>query len=454
MNREAPFNNEAEQSVLGSMILDNDLILTAAERIEPNDFYKISHRKIFNAILDLNNKGQAVDLVTLTNYLKEKNELEKIGGVQYLNDIVAAVPTTANFIYYIDIIEQKSILRGLIKASNSIIEAAYSATDDIMLTIDNAEKIFFNIIGKKIKEDFTKVGDFLGNTIEKIEELYKRSDIYTGIRSGLLSLDNLTSGFQKSELIILAARPSVGKSALAINIAEFIGCELKTPVGIFTLEMNKESILLRMLSSISKVELYKIRNGHLSSNDWDPLINAAGVLSEAPIYIDDTPGINIFELRAKARRAAKKYNLGIIIIDYLQLITTSGKTKENRQQEISEISRSLKAIARELNIPVIALSQLSRKAEDADGEPKLSHLRESGAIEQDADVVIFIHRESNKKKNDDDDFESNAKKSILDYKLIVAKQRNGPTDDVKVRFLRNITKFVDAVNEKEESKYA
>ncbi len=447
MARTTPFNNEAEQAVLGSMLLDNDLIPEAITKIKDNDFYRDSHKKIFTAITEIKDKGQAADLITVSNYLKEKNELESIGGITYLNEIVDAVPTTANFKHYMDIIEEKSILRNLIKASSSIAESAYESSSDIMLTVDNAEKLIFQIISRKVKNDFTPVHSLLSNTIDKIEELNQRKDIFTGVRSGLIDLDEKTFGFQKSDLIIIAARPSVGKSALAINIAEYVGAELKKPVGLFTLEMNKESILYRLLAAQSGVDLFKIRSGHLSSQDWDPLINAASVLSESPIYIDDTPGINILELRAKARRAVKQYKFELIIIDYLQLITSSSKMKENRQQEISEISRALKALARELNIPVIALSQLSRKAEDNAGEPpKLSHLRESGAIEQDADVVIFIHRESKNRKDEDD---ASVNENVTDYKLIIAKQRNGPTGEVDVKFFKNTTKFVSAQKSKD-----
>ncbi len=439
----APYSNEAEQAVLGSLIQDNNLLSEAVITLQIDDFYIEAHRKIYKTIVELYNNSQPVDLITLTNTLKEKNLLDKIGGVTYLNELVDSVPTSANFFNYEEIVYHKSLLRKLINICNEILSMAYAENENVMDILDKAEKMIFDISQKRIKNDFIKIGDLLSDTITQIEKLYDSKDYFTGIQSGLKNLDNITSGFQNSDLIIIAARPSVGKSSLALNIAEFVAIELKKPVGIFTLEMSKSQILLRMLASQSRVDLHKIRTGYLSSKDWTPILTAASEISDAPIYIDDTPGINILEIRAKARRAVLRYNIELLIIDYLQLITITNTRKENRQQEISEISRFLKSIARELNIPVIALSQLNRKAEERGGEPKLADIRESGAIEQDADVVIFLHREDNKKKDEDEE-ESAFKKNILKYKLIVAKQRNGPTDSADIIFFKNITRFADA----------
>lgn len=436
VGKKPPYNLEAEQSCLGFMLIDNAYINDSMEKLRPDDFYYEHNKTIYSAILELNDKNQPVDLVTLTNILKDKNMLEKIGGVEYLNTIADIVPSAANFSHYAQIVIEKSLLRKLISAANQILTFGYEEDMSVDEIVDHAEKIIFDVSQRRISQDFQKIGGLILNTIQYIEKLYDRKDFITGVPSGITALDEVTSGFQNNELIIIAARPSRGKSSLAINIAEYIAIEKKIPVGIFSCEMASEQILIRLLGSQAKVDIKDLRTGFLSSSDWTALMEAAPMLHDAPIFIDDTPNIGLMQLRAKARRAKNKYDLKLLIIDYLQLITLNYRS-ENKTQEISEISRSLKALARELKIPVIALSQLKRLQRENE-RPQLSDLRESGAIEQDADVVIFIHSE----KEEGEQSESEQSSSI-ETELIIAKQRNGPTKTVKSLFLKKYTRFVN-----------
>lgn len=431
-DRLPPQSIEAEISVLGSMILDKEAIGKAIELLEEDAFYKTNHKKIYSAILDLFEKDEPVDLVTLTEELKKRDELSQIGGSLYLTTLLNSVPTSANIDYYIRIVNEKSVLRGLINAGTEICNMSYQATTETSNILDKAEQLVFNIVQKKSHSDFIPIGKLLHDSFETIEKLYDRKSHVTGVASGYIDLDSLTAGFHPSDLIIIAGRPSMGKSSLALNIAQNAGVKEKVPVGIFSLEMSKEQLVQRLLCAEARVDAHKLRTGYLSESDWPRLTTAAGVLNEAPIYIDDTPAIHILEIRAKARRLKARYNIGLLLIDYLQLVQARSQI-ENRQQEISEISRSLKALARELNIPVIALSQLSRAVETrSDRRPMLSDLRESGAIEQDADVVAFVYREEYYKPDTENE-------GIAE--VIIGKQRNGPVGTVKLAFIHKYTRF-------------
>lgn len=427
-----PQSIEAEMSVLGAMLMDKEAICKAVETLPEDAFYKITHRKIYNAMLDLFERNEPVDLVTLTNELKKRGELSNIGGPIYLTTILNSVPTAANVEYYIRIVNEKALIRGLIAAATEITSMAYQPTEDVGQMLDKAEQLIFNIVQRKISRDFVHIGEMLHDSFEMIEELYARKAHVTGVPSGFIDLDNLTTGFHPSDLIIIAGRPSMGKSSLVLNIAQYASSRAKIPVGIFSLEMSKEQLVQRMLCAEAKVDAHKLRTGYLGEADWPKLTTAAGILAEAPIYIDDTPAIPILEIRAKARRLKAKCNVGLIIVDYLQLV--QGRVHlENRQQEISEISRSLKSLARELNIPLIALSQLSREVEKREKRrPQLSDLRESGAIEQDADLVAFVYREEYYKPTPENE-------GIAE--IIIGKQRNGPVGTVKLAFVRKYTRF-------------
>lgn len=427
-----PQSLEAEMSVLGAMLMDKEAISKAVEVLSEEAFYKTTHRKIYSAILDLFEKNEPVDLVTLTNELKKKGELTNIGGPIYLTTILNSVPTSANVEYYIKIVNEKAVIRNLISAATEITSMAYQPTEDVSQLLDNAEQLIFNIVQRKISRDFVHIGDMLHDSFEMIEELYAKKAYVTGVPSGFIELDTITSGFHPSDLIIIAGRPSMGKSSFALNIAQHASSKEKIPVGIFSLEMSKEQLVHRVLCAEARVDAHKLRTGYLGETDWPKLTTAAGVLAEAPIYIDDTPAISILEIRAKSRRLKAKYNIGLVVIDYLQLV--QGRMQvDNRQQEISEISRSLKSLARELNIPVIALSQLSREVEKrGDRKPQLSDLRESGAIEQDADLVAFVYREEYYKPTPENE-------GIAE--IIIGKQRNGPVGTIKLAFVRKYTRF-------------
>lgn len=426
-----PYSIEAEQSVLGSMLLSKDAIFVAIERLNADDFYKDSHKNIFTTIAKLSENHEPVDLITVTEALRDAKILEQIGGVTYLTALTEAVPTTANITYYCKIVEEKALLRRLIKTTSKILSYAYDSKSDVEEILDEAERMIFEITQKRRVENFYHIKDVLLSTFERIEELYNNEGGITGVPTGFPDLDEMTSGFQPSDLILIAARPSMGKTAFALNIAQNAAIRHDIPVAIFSLEMSKEQLVQRMLCSESNVDSHRLRTGRLREDDWPRLARAMGPLSEAPIFIDDTPGISSLELRAKARRLKAEKGLGMVIIDYLQLM--SGRNAENRQQEISAISRSLKALARELNVPVVALSQLSRAPEmRADHRPILSDLRESGSQEQDSDLVAFLYR--------DEYYNSDTEKKNI-AEVIISKQRNGPTGTVELVWLSQFTKF-------------
>lgn len=434
IQRIPPNNIEAEQSVLGAMLLDKEAISAATEFISGDDFYREVHKEIFDAIVDIYNKGEPVDLITLTEKLKTRNTLEAVGGITFLTNLMDAVPTTYNVKYYAKIVEDKSLLRKLIKSSNETIQKSYEASEEVGEIIDNAEKGIFNISLNRSTQGFVHLKNILNANFDRIEQLYLSKGKITGVPTGFHDLDNKLSGLQKSDLILIAARPSMGKSSFMMNIVQHAAVREKVTTAIFSLEMSKEQLTQRLLCSEALIDAHRLRIGDINEDEWVKLARAMGPLSEAPIYIDDTPSISITEMRAKSRRLKLEHDLGLIVIDYLQLMQGKGHA-ESRQQEISEISRSLKALAREINVPVVALSQLSRAPEmRADHRPVLSDLRESGAIEQDADVVMFLYRDEYYHPDTD-------KKNIGEVNI--AKQRNGPTGTVELVWLGQFTKFVN-----------
>ncbi|KPU42897.1 replicative DNA helicase [Oxobacter pfennigii] len=427
-----PNNMEAEQSVIGAMLLDKNAISSAAEILRGEDFYKEAHGRIFDTIIELYNRDEPVDLVTLVESLRTKGILDAIGGLTYLSNLAASVPTTANIKYYAKIVEEKSTLRNLIKTSSELMDKCYSENDEVPAILESAEKAIFDISQKAMEHDFEPISKVLERSFDNIEKLYKSKGELTGVPTGFVDLDRKTSGMQKGDMILVAARPSMGKTAFAINIGQYAATRHPYSVAIFSLEMSKEQLVQRMLCSEANIDMLKLRTGNLEDEDWAKLARSAGPLASAKIFIDDSPGISITEMRSKCRRLKIEHGLDLIIIDYLQLMQGKGKT-ENRQQEVSEISRSLKALAKEMESPVIALSQLSRAPEArADHRPMLSDLRESGSIEQDADVVCFLYRDEYYNKETD-------KKNIAE--VIIAKQRNGPTGTVELFFNGQYTKF-------------
>ncbi len=427
-----PQNLEAEMAVLGAMLFDDSAVSRVIELIKEPYFYTDGHQKIFFCILNLFEKNKPVDLVTVTEELRKEKLLDRIGGASYLTQLTAQVPTSANVEHYARIVREKAILRHLIDSATQIIQESFEGGSDANTLLDRAEQAIFEISQAKIEGRFTMLKDIIKDSIETIDRLYQRKEHVTGLATGYHDFDMKTAGLQPSDLIIVAGRPSMGKSALAAGICEHIGVDLGKPVAFFSLEMSKEQLVQRFLCSHARVDAQKVRTGYLSHTDWPRLTNAAGKLSEAPIFIDDTPGIGVLELRAKARRLKSQYDVQLIIVDYLQLMQGRGRA-ESRQQEISEISRSLKALARELNIPVIAVSQLSRAVEARTGNrPQLSDLRESGAIEQDADLVVFVFREEYYNPT-----EENRNKADL----IISKQRNGPVGSIDMVFVKEWTRF-------------
>lgn len=434
-DRVPPQNIEAEQAVLGAILLEGDALITVMERIAAADFYKAAHQRIFEAMVEVSEEQEPVDLVTVTARLQDKKQIEEVGGVSYLSQLANAVPTAANVDYYAQIVEEKSLLRRLIRTATQIVSDGYASTDDIGDMLSDAEHRILEIANRRSDSGFVPIRDVLMDVFERVEFLHQNKGGITGIPSGFEELDKMTSGFQKNDLIIVAARPSVGKTAFALNVAQNVGVRAKETVAIFSLEMSAAQLVQRIICAEANVDAGRMRTGFLEESDWHKMTMAISALSTAEIYIDDSPMLTVADIRAKCRRLKKEKGLGLVIIDYLQLIQGRGKASENRQQEVSEISRSLKAIARELEVPVIALSQLSRGVEQRqDKRPMMSDLRDSGSIEQDADIVAFLYR--------DDYYDKESEKQNI-IEIIIAKQRNGPVGTVELVFLKNYNKFVN-----------
>ncbi len=431
-DRMPPQNINAEQSVIGAMLLDKNAIVKCVEVLTSDSFYRDAHKFIFDAMMNLFEKDEPVDIVTVTNELRRTGKLDACGGSVYITDLLNSVPTAANVEYYAKIVEEKAVLRRLIEAGTKIVGDAFEDNGNVDMVLDTAEKTVFDIALNRVKRDFHKVDRILKDVLDRLDKQYDNKEALTGIPSGYPDLDKYTAGFQNSELIILAARPSVGKTALALNFAQNTAIKSKIPIAIFSLEMSKEQLAQRLLCSEAEIDAQKLKTAALSDQGWKRLTKAIGRISEAPIFIDDSPLLSVMEMRAKARRLKIEHNIGFIVVDYLQLMQ-GRMNDDNRVQQISEIARGLKTLARELDVPVIALSQLSRAIEQRqDRIPRLSDLRESGEIEQTADLVMFIHR--------DDYYNPGAEKgNIAD--IIIAKQRNGPTGKIELVFRKEFTKF-------------
>lgn len=434
MDKVPPQSIEAEQSALGSMLIEKDAVSRVIEIVRPSDYYKESNQIIYNTILHLYEKGEPIDLLTVSEELKTRGQFDLVGGAAYLTALINAVPNAANVEYYSYLIREKSDLRNLIYAGSSITQMSYELKDPLETIIDKSEQLIFDIAQRRTRRDFIPIKGILTGAFEKIEELYARKSHITGVATGYAELDNYTAGLQQADFVVIAARPSMGKTALSLNIAQNVAIKEKRPVGVFSLEMSKEQLVQRLICSEAGVNAQRLRTGHLEETDWPRITKAMAVLSEAPLYIDDSAGITVLEMRSKARRLKAKYGLELLVIDYLQLIRGSGRI-ENRTQEISEISRQIKGLAKELSIPIIAISQLSREVEKrVDKRPLLSDLRESGAIEQEADLVMFIYRDEY--YNPDTD-----RKNIAE--INIAKQRNGPVARFDLYFFKEYTKFID-----------
>ncbi|KGX89249.1 replicative DNA helicase [Pontibacillus marinus BH030004 = DSM 16465] len=434
-DRTPPHNIEAEQAVLGAIFLEPQAIATASEVLLPEDFYRASHQRIYEVMTNLSEKGEPIDLVTVTTALSNQSVLDEVGGVSYLSDLANSVPTAANIEYYTKIVEEKSILRRLIKTATNIVTSGYSDEGEVESVLNEAEKSILEVAQSKDSGRFKNIKDVLIDVYDNIEQLHNNDEEVTGVPTGFRDLDQITSGFQKNDLIIVAARPSVGKTAFALNIAQNVAVTAQENVAIFSLEMGADQLVMRMLCAEGNINAQKLRTGSLEEEDWGKLTMAMGSLSNAGVFIDDTPGIKVNEIRSKCRRLKQEHGLGMILIDYLQLIQGNGNSKENRQQEVSEISRALKGLARELNVPLIALSQLSRGVEGRqDKRPMMSDIRESGSIEQDADIVGFLYR--------DDYYDQESEKQNI-IEIILAKQRNGPVGTVELAFVKEYNKFVD-----------
>ncbi len=434
-DRMPPQNIEAEQAVIGAIFLEPSSLILASEILIPEDFYRAAHQKIFNVMLKLNDNGKAVDLVTVTEELSAVKLIEDIGGVSYLSELAASVPTAANIEYYARIVEEKSLLRRLIRTATNIATDGYTREDEVETVLSEAEKSILEVAQRKNAGAFHNIKDVLVRTYDNIELMHNRVGDITGIPTGFTELDRMTAGFQRNDLIIVGARPSVGKTAFALNIAQNVAIKAGENVAIFSLEMGAEQLVMRMLCAEGNIDAQRLRTGSLTDEDWGKLTMAMGSLSNAGIFIDDTPGVRMNDIRAKCRRLKQEHGLGMILIDYLQLILGSGRSGENRQQEVSEISRSLKQLARELEVPIIALSQLSRGVEQRqDKRPMMSDIRESGSIEQDADIVAFLYRDDYYDKESEN-------KNIIE--IIIAKQRNGPVGTVQLAFVKEYNKFVN-----------
>jgi replicative DNA helicase len=436
LDRLPPQNVDAEQSILGAILIDNEALPKALEVLDSEDFYRQSHRKIFNAMIELFDKNEPIDLITLTDYMKRQDELDAVGGISYLSSLVNMVPTAANIKYHSKIVREKGLLRNLIRSATEIANKVYEENLEAEELVDFAERSVFEISDKRVKASFVTLKEVIKSSFEMIEHLYDKKEAITGIPSGFKDLDSLTTGFQRGELIIVGGRPSMGKTAFALNVAQHVGLESREPVAIFSLEMAKEQLAFRMLCSEAMVNSSNVRKGFIKKEDWHKLTGAASKLTGAPIFIDDSSGITVLELRAKARRLKMEHGLSLVIVDYLQLMRGKGSF-ERREQEISDISRSLKALAKELNVPVIAVSQLNRSVEQRRPPiPILADLRESGAIEQDADVILFLYR------GEIYDKDNPANKGQAEVNI--AKQRNGPSGEtIKLTFISNCTRFLD-----------
>jgi replicative DNA helicase len=442
-DRTPPHNIDAEQAVIGAIFLEPQALSSASEILLPEDFYRAAHQKIFDVILYLSEKGEPIDLVTVTSELQDRKLLEEVGGVSYLSDLANSVPTAANIEYYCKIVEEKSILRRLIRTATDITKQGFTGEEAVDDVLNEAEKNILEVSRRKRTGAFKAIKDVLVEAYDNIELLNNRDGDITGIPTGFANLDQMTAGFQRNDLIIVAARPSVGKTAFALNIAQNVATKADENVAIFSLEMGAEQLVMRMLCAEGNIDAQRLRTGRLEPQDWQKLTMAMGSLSNAGIYIDDTPGIRVSELRAKCRRLKQEHGLGMILIDYLQLIVGSSRSGENRQQEVSEISRSLKALARELEVPVIALSQLSRGVESRqDKRPMMSDIRESGSIEQDADIVAFLYRDDYYDKESEN-------KNIIE--IIIAKQRNGPVGTCELAFVKEYNKFVNLEMRRDEN---
>lgn len=434
LEKNVPQNTEAEMAILGCMLLEKDLINRAIEKLEPDYFYQTAHRDIYEALTSLYDQGLPIDLISLTEKLRSSGKLESAGGASYLSKLLQMVSSAAHYNHYLDIVVQKAVLRHLIHTSTGIISKCYQSQDDVESLLDEAEKAVFEVTQRKGTESCVQVKDLIKGAVETVEKLFQHKQYITGVATGFIDFDVMTAGLQPADLVVLAARPSMGKTAFALNVAEHVACVDKQAVAVFSLEMSKEQLVMRLLCSHARVDAHKVRTGFLAEKDFPDLVNAAGKLAAAPIFIDDTPGISVMEMRAKARRLKAEHDIKMIVVDYLQLMQGPVSSKDNRQQEISEISRSLKSIARELGIPVIVLSQLNRAVENRpDHRPMLSDLRESGAIEQDADVVILLMRREYYERDNE------AVKGLAE--VMVAKQRNGPVGDVTLTFNERYTRF-------------
>lgn len=442
IDRLPPQSIEAEQSVLGALLIDRDAVIEVAELLRPEDFYRQAHGTIYAAVIELSERREPVDLVTVSEVLERQGLLEAVGGAAYLTSLINLTPTAVNAVYYARIVERKAVLRGLISAAGRIAGIGYDESQDVEVSIDKAEQELFSVSQKRVASGFSPLRSLLHSAYDRLDYLHQHKGEVSGIRTGFSDLDAMTTGLQKSDLIILAARPSIGKTSLALNFAENAAVKEGKTVGIFSLEMSKEQLVLRLLSSVAGIDSQRLRTGFLEEMDFTRLAPAMNTLAEAPIFIDDTPNITTMELRTKARRLQAESGLDLIIVDYLQLMQGSASNKDaNRVQEVAEISRGLKALARELQVPVISLSQLSRQAEMRESrEPRLSDLRESGSIEQDADLVMFLWRE---KERGPDEAESDGE--IVKLKL--AKHRNGPTGEATLWFKKRQTRFVSAAEE-------
>jgi replicative DNA helicase len=436
LERPLPHSADAERAILGSIILDNSLVNQAVELLRPEDFYVRAHQFVFRAMTSLSERGGEINPILLGEELRREGVLEQTGGVTFISELTYGLPHFTNVVAYAKVVKDKSLMRQLVKVANKITSEALEEEDEAQIILDHAEQMIFALADERTRQGFSHIKPVADHILEKVQEMAGRSVMLTGCPTGFNDLDRMTSGLQPADLIIIAARPSMGKTSFCLNIAENAAVRDGRVVGVFSLEMSKESLVMRMLSSEARVDAHRFRNGYLSRDEWARLAGALGTLADAKIFVDDTPGISVLEMRAKARRlAAEQRRLDLIIVDYLQLMSGGGRRIESRQQEVSQISRDLKGLAKELNVPLIALSQLSRAAESrTDHRPMLSDLRESGAIEQDADVVGFIYR---------DEYYNPTEENENKAEIIIAKQRNGPTGTVELAFVKEFTRFED-----------